>query len=366
MLVAIQPDDYSAPDKSPGSDASSPKWANLLEKAGHKVRWVDVRRHDVIDQLHGCQGFMWRWAHFDGMSRIARRLLPVIEHELKLIVYPDQNTCWHYDDKIAQAYLLKAAGIPMPETWVWFDRQQAIEWLATAEFPLILKLATGAGSTNVVLVRNATEANWWTDQLFRRRLTSLEAILTEPLCWHRRPRAALRTLAKGTRPEIWDNGYESQSGYVLFQEFLPDNDFDTRVTIIGDRAFAFRRFNRTGDFRASGSGIISFDKEQIDERFLRLAFQVTKRLHSQSCAIDGLYRRGECVVGEISYTYVSSAVHSCPGHWELRGDPSSGDLVWCEGQMRPEEAQIQDYLRRFDSDPAASHNRIGNSCASHS
>ena len=35
------------------------------------------------------------------------RLLPVIEKELGLVVYPDQNTCWHYDDKIAQYYLLK-------------------------------------------------------------------------------------------------------------------------------------------------------------------------------------------------------------------------------------------------------------------
>jgi len=75
-----------------------------LEKAGHEVNWVNVYRADILEQLKGCDGFMWRWAHFGGMGQIARRLLPVVERELGLVVYPDQNTCWHYDDKIAQAH----------------------------------------------------------------------------------------------------------------------------------------------------------------------------------------------------------------------------------------------------------------------
>src|SRR5215469_11432928 len=95
FCVAIHPDDYSqSPEKC---DAASPRWAEGLRKAGHLVRWVDVRRADILEQVQGCHGFMWRWNHAGGMGRIARRLLPVLERELKLIVYPDQNTCWHYD-----------------------------------------------------------------------------------------------------------------------------------------------------------------------------------------------------------------------------------------------------------------------------
>lgn len=47
--------------------------------------------------------------------------------------------------------------------------------------------------------------------------------------------------------------------YVYFQDFIPGNDFDTRVTIIGDRAFGFTRNVRPGDFRASGSGNVGYD-----------------------------------------------------------------------------------------------------------
>jgi hypothetical protein len=348
MIIAIHPDDYTAPGKPPHSDAASPRWARLLQESGHKVRWVDVRRADVLEQLNGCQGFMWRWAHFKGMSRIARRLLPVIERELKLVVYPNQDTCWHYDDKIAQAYLLNATGVPTPATWVWFDQEKASAWADSASFPLVIKLATGAGSRNVALVRTADEAKRWIKHLYLQRVTHLHAAQFEPLGWKQRLRLAASVLLTGRTPPVYrDNGYETQSGYVLFQEFLPANDYDTRVTVIGNRAFAYQRLNRKNDFRASGSGNILVDPSNIDLRFVRLAFEVARRIRSSSCAIDGLYRNGKCVVAEISYTYVSWMVHSCPGHWEIEGMPSEGTLVWRDGNMWPEEAQIRDFLTRL-------------------
>ena len=349
MLIAIHPDDYTSPGKEPESDASSPRWARLLKDEGHEVRWVDVRRADILEQLRGCQGFMWRWAHFNGMGRIARRLLPVIERELKLTVYPDQSTCWHYDDKIAQAYLLDAAGISVPKTWVWFDQDAALEWATTATYPMVLKLAAGAGSTNVRLIENPEQASKWIRVLFERRVTSLNPMQIAESGWRRKVRAAARIMVKGTYPVFADNGVEAQSGYVLFQEFLPGNAFDTRITVIGRRAFGFRRFNRDNDFRASGSGRIDFDPLKVDEGFVRCAFRTAGTLGTQSCAIDGLYRNGLPCVGEISYTYLSAAVFKCPGHWTLEGEPDSGVLKWVDQQMWPEEAQVQDFLERLES-----------------
>lgn len=344
MIIAIQPDDYTAAGKSPKSDSASYRWAQFIEKAGHQVRWVNVRRADIVDQLRGCDGFMWRWAHFNGMARIARRLLPVVERELKLPVYPDQNTCWHYDDKIAQAYLFEAAGIASPKTWVWFDRQEALAWLEKASFPMVLKLATGASSSNVVLVRSREKAAEWVHRLFQSYHISFRSRLPR----RRQIVQAIKDILSGNgMSPLRDNGFEPQAGYVYFQEFLEGNDFDNRVTVIGNRAFAFRRFNREGDFRASGSGMIDYDADAIREEMIRLAFKAAWRLGMQSCAIDGFYRDRTPVIGEVSYTYVSSAVHECPGHWVLDGTPETGELRWTSGQMWPEEAQVSDFLQRF-------------------
>ena len=348
-LFAIQPDDYTEPGKALGSDASSPRWANILQSAGHDVRWVDVRRPDIVTQLEGCHGFMWRWAHFSGMDRIARRLFPVLERHLHLLCYPDQNTAWHYDDKIAQSYIFKSLAIPTPNTWIWFDRDQAHHWASSQEYPLVLKLATGAGSNNVRLVPDLDAARLWIDRLFSFFLFDLDEDQFKPLELHLRLINAASVFLRGSRVRLHDTGYDPQAGYIIFQEFLPDNRFDTRVTVIGKRAFAFRRFNRANDFRASGSGNFDTDPEAIDRRFIRLAYLTSQRLGSKSCAIDGLYKKSDCVVGEVSYTYVSSAVHACPGHWELEGEPDSGELHWITGQMWPEEAQIADFISDMDT-----------------
>lgn len=350
MIVAIQPDDYTSFRTPDRSDASSPRWAKGIEEVGHEVRWVDVYRADILEQLGGCDGFMWRWAHFGGMSRIARRLMPVLEREMGLTVYPDQSTCWHYDDKIAQRLLLEAAGIPIPRTWVWFEQEAALSWAKNASYPVVLKLAAGAGSTNVRLVRSHQEACVWITRLFAEGVANLEGPPRGQYPWSvkKRLRGAFKAIVKGQ--SLYDpllHG-ERHQDYVLFQEFLPDNPFDTRVTVIGDRAFAFRRFNRPNDFRSSGSGNFDVNPAEIDLWTVRLAFQVAQRLNTQSIAIDGLRRGEDRVVGEISYTYVSWVVHECPGHWRLVGSPMTGELMWQEGQMWPEEAQVQDFLHRLE------------------
>ena len=316
------------------NDASSPVWTQLLQAAGHRVREVDVHRADILEQLDGCHGFMWRHGHYPSMRLIARRLLPVIERELGLVVYPDQDTCWHYDDKIIQSYLFDALGIPAPRTWVFYDKSLADEFAESASYPLIIKLYSGAGSSNVMLLQSVREARAWIARLFGSGVRKLAGPKGKWL--DRAKRKAAVSLGLRAEPQ-----WEVHKDYVLFQEFLPGNRFDTRVTVIGDRAFGFRRFNRADDFRASGSGRIDYDPDQIAPDFIRLAFDTARKLRAQSCAIDGLRRDDEPVVGEVSYTYVSWLVHACPGHWD-------SNMQWHVGQMRPEEAQIQDFMARLE------------------
>lgn len=339
-------------DANPGKDgtveSSAERWAPLAQAAGHQVVWVDVFRHDILTQLEGCGAFMWRHRHMPEDRAIARRLLPVLECQLGLYVYPDQRTCWHYDDKLAQAYLLPAAGIPMPRTWVFWDMEQARAFADQADYPLVLKLWAGAGSTNVRLLRDRAEAAEWIRRLFYPGVRSLAD--HPPTPWNRRLRDAARLFVRGELP---NPGYhwELHKNYALFQEFLPGNEFDTRVTVIGNRAFGYRRFNRPNDFRASGSGNFDPNPAEVDLETVRLAFRVARALQAQSVAIDGLRRGDERVVCEISYTYVSWVVQACPGHWSLDGSPDSGALNWHEGPMWPEEAQMADFLARLAARP---------------
>ena len=110
------------------------------------------------------------------------------------------------------------------------------------------------------------------------------------------------------------------------------------IDIIGNRAFAFTRNVRKGDFRASGSGSVEYGAERIDLQSIALAFKVAQKIRAQSVAFDFVKNAaGEPLIVEISYMYMDSFVYACPGHWD-RG------LIWSEGQVWPQDAILEDLL----------------------
>lgn len=353
--IAIYPDRQGL--TSGRVQSFSERWAEQLRAGGHEARIVDASEPALFDRLQGCDGFMWWFAHLPFPRNLARRVVQAVEHGLGIPVFPTWRTIWHFDDKVAQHYLLTAAGIPMPPTWVLWRRDQAMEFCRTARYPLVIKLASGITSENVGLVRTYEEARHWVAQLFDFGVTNLvrESVI-DPWTMLRRMRQSLRVLTTGHRRRPGpDARTEPQKGYILLQEFVPDNDFDTRITVIGNRAFAFRRFNRPGDFRASGSGRFDQDPSKIDLDSVRLALRVAEQLETQSVAVDVVYRGAERVLTEISYYHEAWAVQACPGHWELRGTASRGDLRWVDGHLSPEDAILEDFLavvaRRAASGP---------------
>jgi len=343
LTIAIQPDHVVQPNGVPQS--YSDRWLALAADAGIRTRIVDALKPDVFEQLAGSDGFMWRFGYRPPERLIAARILASVEHVLRIPVFPSWKSAWHFEDKISQYYLLHAAGLPMPKTWLFWEKDSALAFLRTASFPLVMKLANGYRSGNVRLLRSAEEGSYWVEQLFGPGVWSLGPTPRRSRSRQLLSRvgAAARALA-GEMTPLPSLRSELQRGYFYAQEFLPGNDFDTRVTVIGNRAFAYRRMNRPNDFRASGSGRPDWDASQIDLELVRLAFRAARRLDTQSVAIDGMRRGGERVLGEVSYTYVSWMVRDCPGHWTLRGDPETGELDWVEGHLAPDDAIFEDFV----------------------
>ena len=339
-MIGIQ-DDFVR-QKNGEEQSFSARWRELADQQGIGTRSIDVFDPRFADQLDGCDGFMWRFGYDPLSLGMAKRLLPAIEHGRGILVFPSTATSWHFEDKISQAYLLQAAGIPTPRTWVFWRLDDALRFCRNAAYPLVMKLSAGIQSNNVRLLRNAEQAMFWAKQAFGPGLRTLHP-----------PRPAIRARLGGQIQGLQlllgkERPTDVQHGYFYVQEYLPDNEFDTRITVIGDRAYGFRRFNRPGDFRASGSGRLDWDPAAIDQSMIRLAYRIARQLGTQSVAIDGMYRGTHPVVGEISYTYATWAIRDCPGHWILHGDPESGSLEWKQGQLRAEDAIFEDFVTALD------------------
>lgn len=341
MIIGIHPDRI-------GEESYSEKWTESLCAYGVEVRILNLLALNALEQARQCDGVMWRWAHNPQDKQVAPRVLYTIEKYLGIPVYPNHDTAWHYDEKVAQYYLLQTLGVPMPRTWIFWDRESALEWARNTDYPKIFKLSCGAGSANVVKVASQHQAAQLIDQMFGRGVfpyTMNEyrpAILPRNLRQFRgmlaRIKQGLKFGLKDLYPPLPSFSWRPEKGYVYFQEFLPNNDFDVRITVVGERAFGFRRLNRPEDFRASGSGRIEYNPAVIEPRCIEIAFHISERGGFQSMAYDFLFRQGQPVICEISYAYADWAVQKCHGHWKP-------DLTWVEGNMWPEEAQVEDFIK---------------------
>jgi hypothetical protein len=328
----------------------SDRWRKRCDDLGVPTVLVNCRSTDIISQLRGCSGLMWHWFHDRPTDQLIARSVIAAAELMGLKVFPSTATCWHFDDKIAQKYLLEAVEAPLVSTKVFFDRADALAEVDRGPYPLVFKLRRGAGSANVRLVQTAREGRRLAMRSFGSGFTPVASVLRDPARRLARARAR-RDLVSGLlrlpgRALRWRRALSEtprERGYFYVQEFAPGNDSDTRVTIVGERAFAFVRRNRTGDFRASGSGVIEHDPGNIDKRCIEIGFAVTKKIGAQSCAFDFVFdaRRDPRIV-EVSYGYQAEAVHDCPGHW-------SADLSWRPGQTWPQDAILEDLVRSIEA-----------------
>lgn len=345
LIIGIHPDRV-------GKESYSEKMSKYLKDRGVQVRFLNLLAQDALDQARQCDGVIWRWSHNPQDKQSAQRILYTIEHYLGIPVYPNTYTSWHFDEKVAEHYLLQALNAPMPKAWIFWDMDEALDWSRSAPYPVVFKLSSGAGSSNVLKIDNQAEAEHLINRIFRRgifpytmnefRSPAVPRSPSELMSYAGRSIDAFRYIVSGDYPRLHSHWWKPEHSYAYFQEFLSGNEFDTRVTIIGNRAFVIRRFNRPGDFRASGSGIRDFDPSKIDLRCVKIAFEVSKAGKFQSMNYDFLYRDNEPVICEISYSSPAINRYESPGHW-------NSDLKWIDGHMWPEEALVIDFLNKIES-----------------
>ncbi len=317
----------------------------LIRHNGLEFSYLDVSEHRFWDRAKQADYFLFAWTHERGEPEVAHTVIPLVENQLGISCYPNVNTCWHYNDKIRQAHLMTLSGYPAVPTKVFHEQGAALEWVDSASFPLVFKLSTGAGSSSVGLVNSAARAKALVRKMFS------GGISEGKLPWGL-GHVALETYARKVRKRLgrvrrqlvgeWSQPKVAadvrHANYALFQDYLAGNEFDTRITVVGGRAFAYRRFNRPGDFRASGSGLLDHDVEAIDLRCVEIALRISRELKFQSMAYDFLFDgKGEPRVCEISYVYRGDFVYQCPGHWDEK-------MEWHAGHYWPEYFILMDLL----------------------
>jgi len=304
---------------------------------------VNAYESNIIEQVADCDVFMW---HFD--SRIpsdtimARQLLFALQMAGKK-VFPDFNTCWHFNDKVGQKYLLESIGAPLVTSYVYYSKTDAFSAISNIRFPIVFKLRVGAGASNVWLISSKPQAQKIVRKLFGKGFNQYNYLADFKDGWENYKshklsfKGLLFKLLQFAFPPQQSKLLSIERGYFYFQEFIPENTFDVRLIIIGgEKAYGMKRIVRKNDFRASGSSDFVYDGMPAD--VLSIGFQVAQRLGLQSVALDFIFENGSPLITEISCFFGTKGSAKCKGYW-------TPDFKWHEGGVNPYGWMISDLMK---------------------
>lgn len=328
-------------------DSFSERWINYCKKNNINFRVVNCYSTDIIKELEECDALMWH--HNQMYSKdilFAKQLLFSLEQSGK-IVFPDFKTAWHFDDKVGQKYLFESIKAPLVNSYTFYDKYTALQWINNTVFPKVFKLRGGVGSANVKLVKNRKKAKYLVNKAFGRGFSQNDPISGMKERWRKflLGKNNFFDIFKGLIRFIYPTKYArvagKERGYVYFQDFIENNEFDIRVIVINDKAFAIKRMVRKNDFRASGSGHIKYEKNNFDEKTIQLAFDIAEKLQGQSVALDFVYDNTIPKIVEVSYGFVQEGYHPCPGYWDK-------EMNWHEGKFDPCEWMVDLVLQQIE------------------
>lgn len=328
------------------SGSFSDEWIHYCKEKGIEYKLVCCYDTNIIEQLNDCDGLMWHWTHENYKANLfARQIIYALEKK-GVKVFPSAHTCWHYDDKIGQKYLLEAIAAPLVQSYVFYSKDKALLWLEQSSLPKVFKLRSGAGSINVKLVKTRQDAKRLINKAFGVGFKTVNtwSALKDRIWRLRRDKswAQAVSVVKGIGRLFIHTEFQkfsvTQKGYVYFQDFIPDNLYDTRLVVIGDRCFGVRRFCRKNDFRASGSGVKAYEPELFDIKTIKIAFEVAEKLNSQSLALDFILDNNIPKIVEISYAFITGRFYrDCQGYWDT-------NQVWHNREVNPEYFMIEDFI----------------------
>lgn len=322
MKIAIQKD---STEQLHSTHWASP-WSEYCEKEGLDYSFVDLLKCDPIEKLKSFDVLLWHFGQYNHAEMLEARSILYSAKVLGLKVFPDYNDAWHFDDKVAEMYVLRAIDAPIPESKVYYDKETLLHDLngGVIAFPTVGKLRTGSGSHNVKLLKTKNQLLRYARKMFSKGFNPAPSLLyktssnirsshnkQEFLSKLKRAPEFLRTLAGAKH-------FPHEKDYVYLQQFIPNDGYDMKVVVVGDKCAFLVRPVRSHDFRASGGGEVFFDQKYFNKQIIESAFRVSDALGSRCMGYDYVVNKetGEGVIVEISYGFSHKAIMASGGYYD--------------------------------------------------
>ncbi len=326
-------------------------WIEYCEQQKIKYSLVDWRSKDAFSELLGHDIILWHYSHYSNDEMVfAKNILSALKSN-GCKVFPDQADSQHFDDKVAQSYFMKALGLDSPENYPLHSLNAVDEWTKKVkEFPVVAKLRTGSGSSNVKLINNEHELKRYAKLMFGRGINSTPST-TFKLKSNLNSTKSLDEFFKRIKriPEFLFSRTQAKSlpnekGYVYLQEYIPNVNYDLKIAVVRDKLSFVARGTRPGEFRASGGGKLFYDKALVTKPIIDSAFKAFDALGSECTGLDMITdpRSNTPVIFEISYGFSHTAQLSAGGYFNRSG-------AWIPKPFNPPREVLVNLIEDFKS-----------------
>lgn len=310
------------------SDQDYLLWVASCEKMGNQLDFdvIDLTSNDWIDKVKSKDYDIFLTIP-PGVTSLFKQLYDeriwMINNALKKLVYPSFTEILIYENKRSLSYWLKLNNLDAPDTFVFYHKNEALNFIKKATYPIVSKLNIGASGNGVKFLTDKIQAEAYIEQAFS----------SNGLSFKSGPKLKKGNLIKKVKKVLFQKGYfsnrmkeykalsiENQKGFVLFQGFVPHN-FEWRCVRIGDSFFAHKKIVKKG--KASGTLGKLYDNPPLE--LFDFIYQFSNEFDITSAAIDLFEYNGKYLINEIQCIFGQSdeyqmLVDGKPGRYVRKDD----------------------------------------------
>ena len=312
-------------------------WVNACNKFSDKVEYriINIISSDWLDKISGFNPelcLLKPSAKTSLYRNLYQERIDIIVHELGLNVYPSFNELRIYENKRFFSYWAKANNVPHPETWVFYDKKEVIEFLDKAQLPLVGKTNIGASGDGIKIFTSRIECLHYIQKAFGRGLScktgpklSRGNVLNRILEKIKRP-----AQLSGRLKKYKDIASDKQKGFVILQEYIR-HEYEWRAVRIGDSFFAHKKLLHRG--KASGSLKKGYENPPLE--LLDFIRDFTDQHNFYSVAID-LFESGigDYLINEVQCIFGQS------DSFQMLVNGEKGRYTYIEGMWRFEQGDF--------------------------
>lgn len=265
---------------------------------GVPYKLIDITGNTWTEEINKskCDAFLVWPSHLTSMSKqLFDERIQILVNEMKKIVFPSYNALFIYESKRRINDWLTVNSIPHPETRVFTDKQEAMNFLKSAKFPLVFKADLGSATSGIEIIRDMRTARWIVAACFGRGYA-----------------------LKGS---AWK---ERNRDHVIFQEYIADVK-EWRIIRIGNSFFGHQKLKK-GEFHSASKLVGWYEPPR---KLLNFCQDITEKGKFLSMAMDVFETTdGQYLVNELQALFGSRNpsqmyINNKPGRFIFQAESNS-------------------------------------------